>query len=433
MGNGGDPQGYRLSRGYRWYGFALLFSLYLFDYTDRMVVTSLFPFIQKDWGITDTQCGLLVSAVYWSIVLFTFPVSVLVDRWSRRKSIGLMALLWSVATGLCALTRSFPQLFLARTAIGLGEAGYAPGGTAMIAGLFPREQRARVMGLWNASIPLGSALGIALGGLIATRWGWRHAFGLVALPGLVVAVLFFFIPDYRTVPLVRTASAQMAQVRMTLADIVRRFIRTPTLVLTYLGFAASIFVTTSLITWLPTYFHRTAQIPIGEAGLKTGLVMMLAVVGSPLGGFLADAWLRRRVNARLVFCALTALVSAGFLFVTVKLFPGTGVLQYLGFLGVGLTIMAFVPAASAATQDVVHPGLRAMAYALCVVFQNLLGASLGPFFVGALSDTVGIARALAVLPLFLVISSFFFAAGARCYERDLNRVERIPLEAEKGG
>ena len=93
-----------------------------------MIVTSLFPYIQKEWGLTDTQAGLLVSVVYWSIVVFVFPVSILVDRWSRKKTIAIMALLWSLATALCAFTKSFPQLLMARSGIGIGEAGYAPQG-----------------------------------------------------------------------------------------------------------------------------------------------------------------------------------------------------------------------------------------------------------------------------------------------------------------
>ena len=121
--------------------FTLLFLLYMFDYMDRLIIVSLFPFLKLEWGITDAQCGLLVSAVYWSILIFTLPVSILIDRWSRIKSIGMMAVLWSAATLVCAFTKNFGQLFAARTAIGLGEAGYAPGGTAMISALFPKEKR----------------------------------------------------------------------------------------------------------------------------------------------------------------------------------------------------------------------------------------------------------------------------------------------------
>ena len=161
------PPGYLYSKRYTNYVFILLFLLYMFDYIDRMIVTSMFVHIEQDLGITHTQSGLLVSAVYWSIVLLTFPVSILVDRWNRTKTIGIMAALWSIATALCALTGNLIQLVFARALIGVGEAGYAPGGTAVISGLYPEDKRSKMMGLWNASIPLGTAIGVLLGGIIA--------------------------------------------------------------------------------------------------------------------------------------------------------------------------------------------------------------------------------------------------------------------------
>jgi len=191
--------GYLVSKGHSWYVFALLFLLYMFDYMDRLVIASLVPFLKAEWGITDTQVALLSSAVHVSICLFSFPISILVDRWSRKYSIGIMAALWSVAIAACAFTRSFGQLVMTRTAIGIGEAGYAPGGTAMISAIFPKEKRSQVLGFWNAAIPLGSMLGVVVGGFIAERYGWRHAFGVVALPGFLVALLFFGVKDYKTV------------------------------------------------------------------------------------------------------------------------------------------------------------------------------------------------------------------------------------------
>src|SRR5664280_1867108 len=112
-----DRTGYLFSKRYSNYVFMLLFLLYMFDYIDRMVVTSMFTSIERDWGITHTQSGLLVSAVYWAIVLLTFPISILVDRWSRTKTIGVMAIMWSLATALCALTGNFVHLFMARMLI----------------------------------------------------------------------------------------------------------------------------------------------------------------------------------------------------------------------------------------------------------------------------------------------------------------------------
>jgi MFS family permease len=431
MNNATGPREYKLSKGYSYYLFTLLFLLYLFNYMDRVVVTSLFPFIQKDWGLTDTECGMLVSVVYWSIVLFTFPASILVDRWSRKKTIGIMALIWSIATAACALTRSFPQLIAARTGIGIGEAGFAPGGTAMLSGLFPQEQRSRMVGFWNASIPLGSAIGIAVGGIVAEHWGWRHAFGLVALPGALVAILFFFIRDYRTVELVRTVDSREVgqhRVKMSKMDIFRDFIHTPSLILNNFGFAGVIFTTTAIITWFPTYYHRVENMPMSQAGMKTGLIMMLAIIGGPLGGWITDQWFKKRVSSRLLFPAISTALTAVTLFAAFAFFNGTA--QYLVLLLMGVLIVSFAPAAITVTQEVIHPGLRAISYSVCVIFQNLLGAAMAPIVLGAISDAYGIKTALSVLPAFLMSSALLFFAGSFFYERDLNKVEKVTLECE---
>lgn len=411
--------------------FILLFLLYTFDYIDRLVIVSLFPFLKNDWGITDAQCGLLVSAVYWSILVFTLPVSVLIDRWSRKKSIGLMSLLWSFATLVCAFVTGYRQLFAARAMIGVGEAGYAPGGTAMISALFPEEKRARMLGMWNASIPLGSALGIALGGIIAEHFGWRHAFGIVALPGFLVALLFFRVKDYKTIELVRTtASHENSQrSRMSRREIAAALLRSKALILNNCAFACCAFVTTSLLSWLPTFFHRMDNISMSEASVKGGSVMMLAIIGAPLGGFLVDLWLKKKLAARMLFPALSSTVTAILLFVNLFYFSGN--MRYALFLLVGVMVIMFVPAAIAVTQDVVHPGLRATSLSINVMVQHLLGSSLGPPFIGALSDSLGIEKALLFLPMFLLAAGALFFIGSFYYESDLKRVERIEIDFER--
>jgi MFS family permease len=416
-----------LTTRYSWYVFGLLFLLYLFDYMDRLVIVSLFPFLKLEWGLSDTQCGLLVSAVSWSILIFSFPGAVLVDRWSRKKSIGLMAVIWSLATLACAFTRSFTHLFLARTAIGVGEAGYAAGGTAMISALFPQERRAKILGLWNASIPLGSALGIVIGGFVAEHYGWRHAFGLVALPGLVVALLFFGIKDYQTVELVRTVirGKEKERVRMKFRDIAGEFSRNRTLIFNNLGFAANVFVTTAMLTWLPTYFHRMEGLDMARAGVKGGLVMLLAVVGAPLAGYLTDRWLKKRANARMVFPALSSMTTGALLFTAFMFFSGP--LQYWLLLAAGVAAVGFVPGAVAVTQDVVHAGLRAISLSVNVIIQHLLGSSLGPVFVGAVSDGYGLDTALVCLPAFAILGGVLFFIGSFFYERDLAKVEQVEV------
>jgi len=427
--NAAPVREYKLSKANAYYIFTLLFLLYFFDYIDRTVVTSVAPFIQKEWGLTDMQSGLLMSVLYWSIVVLVFPVSIIVDRWSRKKTIGVMALLWTAATVACAFTKSFGQLLITRSFIGIGEAGYAPAGTAMLSGLFPEEKRARMMGLWNISIPIGTAVGIGLGGFIATHWGWRHAFGLVAIPGAIVAILFFFVKDYKTIELVKTKDpAQQLKAKMSKMDIFREFACTPSLILTYIGFIGCIFVNNAIIFWLPPYLHRTMGISISEAAVKTSLLMILALIGLPLGGWLADMWFKKKPKSRLLFPMITTSLNAVVIFVAISLLQEQA--QYLTLILMGILGSAFAPAAITATQEVIHPGLRAISYSICVVLQNLLGASMAPIVIGKISDLYGIQAAMSILPIFLVASAIVFLAGSVFYEKDLRKVEKITLECE---
>lgn len=419
-------EGYLFSPRYTNYVFVLLFLLYMFDYIDRIVVTSMFTSIERDLGITHMQSGMLVSAVYWAIVLLTFPVSILVDRWSRTKTIGLMAILWSLATALCALTGNFIQLFMARLLIGIGEAGYAPGGSAMIAGIYPVDKRAKMMGIWNASIPLGSAIGVLLGGFIAAKLGWKHAFGLVALPGFIVAVLFLFVRDYKTVDLSFTDTGSQ-KMKMKRRDMIHEFVSRPSVLFTYFGMAAVVFVTTSMLTWLPTYFEKVRETTQEAAGQMASSVMLLALVGAPLGGYLTDLWRRKNMKARLLFPAVSTLLSAAILFSALYLFKGT--LQYIVFLLFGICIMFFISGAAAVTQDVIHPGMRAISYAIAVVIQNLLGASTAPIVIGKIYDLTNIQTALSILPFILLIGTVLFYLGSRSYINDMHKVAVIKLEA----
>ncbi len=418
-----------MSKRHSLYIFSLLFLLYMSDYIDRMVVVSLFPYFKTDWGLSDTQCGLMVSVVYWSIVIFSVPAAVIVDRWSRKKTIGIMALLWSVATASCAFTQNFGQLVVARTAVGIGEAGYAPGGTAMIAALFPERMRSMMVGLWTAALPIGSAIGIMAGAYIAARYGWRHAFGIVAIPGLIIAVLFFFIKDYKTVVLEKNNDGvKNSAKKMKWSGYARQFMHTPSLILTYLAFSGSMFLTAAYISWLPSYLQRVGNLTMEQAAFRGSLVMLLAIIGFPLGGFIVDRWREKRINARLVFPAISAFVTA-FIFFTAFYFF-TGNIQYYVLLLGGVTASAFSPAAIAVTQDVVHPGLRATSYSFCVITQNLLGSSMGPLFVGIISDMYDITTAMMIVPIFSIVAGILFFIASFYYEGDIAKVERVQLSVE---
>ncbi len=281
---------------------------------------------------------------------------------------------------------------------------------------FPKGKRARILGFWNASIPLGSALGIGIGGYVAHHFGWRHAFGLVALPGLLLAVLFYFVKDYKTVALTRKEKTGR-EIKMQFTDMARQFTHNPTLMCNNLAFALNVFITTSLLTWLPTYFHRFDSLPMDKASMKAGSIMVLAIVGAPLGGVLSDLWMKTRENARLLFPAVSSLVTGGLLFIAFSFLHGRG--QYLVLLCVGITAVAFVPSCVAVTQDVVHPGLRAVSLSLNIIIQHLLGSSLAPIVIGTLSDGYGLDRALTILPGFALVAGVLLLMGSLYYKKDL--------------
>src|SRR6187551_3128457 len=162
-----DPVGHRPApRRYAWSVFAILFALMVVDYVDRQVVVSMFSHLKTHWDLSDRQLGALVSIVSITVALGAVPMSLLADRWSRVKSIFVMALVWSLATISCAFATSYGQLFIARSAIGFGEAAYGTVGAAFLATLFPVRQRSSVLGAFFLAGILGSVLGVVLGGFI---------------------------------------------------------------------------------------------------------------------------------------------------------------------------------------------------------------------------------------------------------------------------
>jgi MFS family permease len=424
---------FEVSRGYAYYVFLLLFLLYLFNYVDRMVVSALLPFLKIDWGLTDTQCGWFASIVTLMMAVFVFPVSILVDRWSRRKAIAIMGVLWGFASAACALTRNFTQLIFARSFVGIGEAAYTSGGHAMIAAYFPEEKRATMNGLFTAAIPMGTAIGVILGGAIGESLGWRYAFGIMAVPGVIVAVLFFWVKDYKTVAITkRDHSADgLAHVKMKFWDIVKEFAHTPSVLFTYLGYVGNTFVTTALMTWLPSYYHRVDNLPMDKAGIKTSAVFLLAIFGAPIGGLVIDRLRKRWLNARMSIPAVTSLLAGLFVFIGFSFFEGT--VQYIFLLLFGFVAPMFAAGGSAVTQDVVHPGLRAFSYALAQFFMMALGYTLAPIFIGAISDRYDLLTAFQFLPIFALFGAIVFFIGSFYYVRDLHKVERVVLKEEGKG
>jgi MFS family permease len=418
---------YPVGKPAAWFAFAMTFALMLVDYIDRQVIVSLFPYIKAEWGLSDKQLGALVSVVSVTVAAGALPVALLADRTSRVKSIVAMAAVWSLATISCMFARGYGALFAARAMVGLGEAGYGSVGAALIASHFPVRLRARLLAAFFAAASVGSVLGVLLGGLIAARWGWQAAFGVVGLPGLVLALAYLKVRDYKTVELTPTLERATKSTASTVRYVVQALTRSPTMLWVCLGGAAQLVVVSAMWAWLPSFLNRAHGIAPDRAGVLAALVVLGGAVGSVAWGAVVDRAGGRRSRNKLL--AMAALCVASCVVLAPAFAIEADFQAQFAFVALGGFIMTCtVGPVSAVVADVVHPGVRATGLAVLALFQNLFGLAAGPFLAGLLSDAVGLQAALALIPAFALAAAGFFLLGTRTYERDLRRVERAEHE-----
>ncbi|HTO81878.1 MAG TPA: MFS transporter [Methylomirabilota bacterium] len=253
-----------------WFAFGMAFLLMTVDFIDRQIVVSMFPLLKSQWELSDRQLGALVSSISITIAVFSFPIALFADRWSRVKSIAAMAVLWSLATIACGFTRNFGQLLAARSVVGLGEAGYGAAGGALLSSMFPASRRATVIGAFLAAAALGSVLGVVLGGFISARWGWQAAFGVVGMPGLILALLFLWVRDYRTVPLVDARA-----VRMSTKAVLGALLKPRSAVSAYAGGALQLLAVSTIYAWLPSYFNRFHGLAVDKAAAMSAIILLI--------------------------------------------------------------------------------------------------------------------------------------------------------------
>ena len=422
--------GYLFSRGSAWFALVMTLGLMVVDYVDRQVIVSLFPYMKSDWGLSDKQLGALVSVVSITVALGALPVALFADRASRVKSIVAMATIWSLATISCMFTRSYQQLLAARSLVGLGEAGYGSVGAALIASHFPSRMRGALLAGFFASASVGSVLGVMLGGLIAARWGWRAAFGIVGFPGLVLALLYLLVRDYRTVALTPSLTRATQSTGNAARAIVAALTRSPTLLWVCIGGAAQLIVVSAVWSWLPSFLHRQHGVAPDRAAVQAALVVLCGAVGSVVWGAVVDQAGARRPRSKLLALALlciAAMVVTSLAFGAPRLGLSLSAKAQFALIALGAFLATCtVGPVSAVVIDVVHPGIRATGASVLALFQNLLGLAAGPFIVGVLSDAWGLAAALTVTPAFGALAALALLRAARSYESDLRRAAELP-------
>jgi MFS family permease len=425
-----SQDGYLFGPGHAWFALVMTLALMVFDYVDRQIIVSLFPYLKAEWNLSDAQLGALVSVVSITVALGALPVALFADRVSRVKSIVAMATVWSLATISCMFTRGYGGLLAARAAVGLGEAGYGSVGAAVIASHFPSRMRGMLLAAFFASASVGSVLGVLLGGVIAAKWGWQAAFGVVGVPGLVLALLYLKVRDYRTVALTPALDAKRQSLGQAARHIVKMLTRAPTILWVCIGGAAQLIVVSALWSWLPSYLNRVHGVAPAQAGIQAALVVLCGAAGSVLWGALVDRAGTRRPRRKFATMALLCIASMAVLVVAFGLGAGAS-WQFALIACGGFLATCTVGPVSAIVIDVVHPGVRATGASVLALFQNLFGLAAGPFVAGLLSDAWGLVPALTATPLFALVAAGAFMLAARSYEADKARavepVDAAPL------
>jgi len=338
--------------------------------------------------------------------------------------------IWSLATISCMFTRSYSQLLAARSVVGMGEAGYGSVGAALIASHFPSRMRGALLAAFFASASVGSVLGVMLGGLIATRWGWHAAFGVVGFPGLVLALLYLKVRDYRTVELTPTLDQATRSMSAVARHIVKILARSRTMLWVCIGAAAQLIVVSAVWSWLPSFLNRVHGVAPAQAGVRAALVVLAGAIGSVVWGAVVDRAGLRRSHTKFAVLALLCIVTLAVLVFAFGA-PRFGLLLsapvQFALIVLGRFLMTCtVGPVSAIVIDVVHPGVRATGCSVLALFQNLFGLALGPVIAGTLSDVWGLESALTAIPAFGALAAIAFMVAARSYETDKQRANDLP-------
>jgi MFS family permease len=400
--------------------------LFVINYMDRQVFSAVLQPMKVDLGLTDAQCGLVATIFTLGMALFSFPIAYMVDRWSRKKAVGIMAILWSGFTFATGMATNFVALIIPRALVGLGEAGFVPGGNALISNTYSKENRGKAMGIFNMAIPIGAAAGVMLGGFLSAKYGWRTPFFYFAIPGVILGIMAFFMKDYKTVQ--SDTGAGSKGFLSSLGDI----LKLPTVRWLYPALGLMSFMSVSLLIWMPTLFMRVLNVNEGYAGMVVGLIGLAAIIGLPLGGFLTDFWYKKDPRGRMFLPGIAVIVSA-------VLVTGM-ILLKLNTLGIilgaiyGITITMAIPAFATVYLDIVPPARRGLSSGLGIFVQYFLGGAWGPLVVGAISDAMGggangLSMALLVTTGVGIIGALCYFFGAKAYAADADKVKHEAVMA----
>ena len=455
------PQSSAITPRYSYYALSVLTLVNFFNYIDRQVLPAVAPAMQRELGLTDTELGAMEAALLLSFTVLAPLFGWLGDRYSRTKLMALAAVVWSIATGLAAWLDKSPLLPPAmnlrvpffgvivlssiaaglccvRALVGIGESSYSTITPALVADYFPMERRATALGIFQAAIPMGFALGFVLGAVLAHYFGWRIAFLLVGLPGLLMALVVWNLREPKRgehdPPKAESNLAEESATKTSWWQTTREIFTTPDWLLSTAGYTAATFVLGAFATWATLMLARDKKMSDTAAAVVLGVVTLVAgAAGTFGGGWIADRVAAKRRNGYFLVCALGSFLAILPAFIALVTHNPLFFLPAM-FCAVALLFVNNAPF-HAILVNSVRPAIRATAIAMNIVVIHVCGDVISRFGVGTLSDSVAAGKvsvvgtfarlvgldparehltaALLVVPLALLVSSFFYFWGAR--------------------
>jgi MFS family permease len=427
-------------RNYKWYVVGMLWWIAFFNYADRQAVFSVFPLLSREFHLSNLQLGLLGSSFAWVYGLSAPLVGNIVDRVRRKTAILAGLQIWSFICMATALSRTFVHLLIFRAAEGLGETVYFPASMSLISDYHGKTTRSRAMGTHQTSVYIGTIAGGFFAGLIGQHYGWRSSFVIFGGCGVLLGVIlnkFLFEPTRGAADrqdIGAGAPAPATAQRMSIPEFLKLIWSTPTLLLCMAAFMCENFTAMVLFTWMPTFLYQRFSLSLAMAGLTaTVYVQVTSMLGSPLGGWLADLLGMRMPGGRILvqaigiffeapFAAWCALTGSMAWLITSLILWGI----FKGFYEANIFASVF---------DVIRPEARGTATGFMNMMGWLAGGGSAPVVVGFLADRIGLSHAMAVTASSYVLASvLLLMAVFRFAPRDSERMRvMLASEAPVGG
>ncbi|MFZ5451387.1 MAG: spinster family MFS transporter [Thermodesulfobacteriota bacterium] len=405
----------------------ILASLNLLDYLDRYLIASLGSLVKGEMGLSDRAFGFLGTAFFLVYFLSSPVFGYLGDRFGRIRLMAGGAVLWSLATSLTYWVATYPTLVLARGLVGVGEASFGTLAPAYLADLLPFNRRSRVLGFFYLALPVGSALAYLVGGLVGSKWGWRPAFLVAGIPGMLLAALVLRLPvagggsqgpiPPAPSPTPPSSSPSFNHLTSLWAG-ARDLWRLPTLRRVTLGYGMITFTLGGLAFWMPRYLETAKGLEMAQANyLLFGSVTVAGGLGILIGGFLGDRLQAYTLKAPLLVSGLGVALSIPL--AALAIFAPNPYLYVSGLVGAIFLLFLNPGVLTAVVVSVAGPQRRAQAVALNIVVIHLVGDVPSPFLIGWLADIWGLKWGVSLTLLTLLAGAILIFCAMPYLSRDL--------------